>query len=591
MSTHRDAIRILHVDDNPDIAAMTETFLERENERFTVETMTNTREALNRVAANPPDCIVSDYDMPGLNGLEFLEAIREDYPELPFILFTGKGSEEVASDAISAGVTDYLQKESATSQYAVLANRILNAVEGFVAQQERQRHLDAIETAQEGISILDEDRFVYVNEAYATLYGYDPEEMLGEHWSLIYPEEEVPEARDKILPEVMETGHWHGKTTGLRKDGSTFVEDHTLALTEGGELVCTVRDITEREQQQKRLENTLTRLELAVEGANLGVWDWDMRTDRVKFNERWAEILGHTLDEIEPRLEAWETRVHPADLDDVEAALQAHIDGETQYYDTEHRMRTADGNWKWIRDIGKVLERNDVGEAIRAAGIHLDITEQKERELELDQEKKRLEEFTSVVSHDLRNPLGVAKGRVELARDDCENEHLEAVEAALDRMDELINDLLLLARSGDHIDEMVPVELPTLVESCWRNVETADATIRTETDLTIRADRSRVSQLLENLFRNAIEHGGENVTVTVGELEDGFYVADDGPGIPDDEQDAVFEVGYSTLTGGTGFGLSIVNQVVKAHGWSIHVTDSSNRGARFEILGVDCVDG
>ena len=591
MSTHRDAIRILLVDDDPDVATMTATFLERENERFTVETTTTTSEALDRVARNPPHCIVSDYDMPSRNGLEFLEAIREDYPELPFILFTGKGSEEVASDAISAGVTDYLQKEATTSQYAVLANRIINAVEGFVAQRERQRHLDAIETAQEGISILDEDRFIYVNDAYADLYGYNPEEMLGEHWKLIYPDDEVAEARDEILPEVAESGHWHGKTTGLRKDGSTFVEDHTLALTEGGELVCTVRDITESEKQQKRLEHTLTRLELAVEGANLGVWDWDMRTDTVQFNERWAEMLGYTPDEIEPHLDAWETRVHPADIDDVEAALQAHIDGESQYYDTEHRMRTADGNWKWIRDIGKVLERNETGEAIRAVGIHLDITEQKERELELDQEKTRLEEFTSIVSHDLRNPLGVAKGRLELARDESDNEHLEAADAALDRMDELINDLLLLARSGDHIDEMAPVNLAKLVENCWRNVETGDACSKTATELTIRADRSRVSQLLENLFRNAIEHGGEDVTVTVGELKDGFYVEDDGPGIPGDDQDAVFEVGYSTLSGGTGFGLSIVNRVVKAHGWSIHVTDSSNDGARFEITGVQVTAG
>jgi len=377
MSTHPSTIRILHVDDDPGFTDMTAAFLEREDERFTVETATTASEGLDHVAEKRIDCIVSDYEMPGQTGIEFLEAVRTDYPNLPFILFTGKGSEAVAGDAISAGVTDYLQKGSAPSQYTVLANRILNAVEGFVARRERQRHLDAIETAQEGISVLDGDRFIYVNQAYADLYGYDPEEMVGEHWELIYPDGKIAEVREEILPTVEETGNWRGKTIGLRKDGSTFIEDHTLALTEGGELVCTVRDITESEERQKRLERTATRLELAVEGANIGVWDWDMRTDEVQFNDKWAEMLGYTLEDIEPHLDAWESRVHPDDIDDVEAALQAHIDEETPFYDTEHRIRTANGDWKWIRDIGKILERDDAGEPVRAVGIHLDITEQK----------------------------------------------------------------------------------------------------------------------------------------------------------------------------------------------------------------------
>lgn len=124
-------IRVLHVDDEPSLADMAATFLEREDDRITVHTGTNPADGLKQVADNEFDCIVSDYDMPGRTGIEFLEAVRENYSELPFILYTGKGSEEVASDAISAGVTDYLQKESGTGQYTVLANRISNAVEQY----------------------------------------------------------------------------------------------------------------------------------------------------------------------------------------------------------------------------------------------------------------------------------------------------------------------------------------------------------------------------------------------------------------------------------------------------------------------------
>ncbi len=122
---------------------------------------------------------------------------------------------------------------------------------------------------------------------------------------------------------------------------------------------------------------------------------------------------------------------------------------------------------------------------------------------------------------------------------------------------------------------------------CWQNVEMADATLHIETDQWIRADPSRLKQFLENLIGNAIEHGGEEATVTVGELADGFYIADDGPHIPEEERERVFETGYSTDDDGTGFGLNIVQEIATAHGWEVSVTDSEGGGARFEITSVD----
>ena len=124
----RQEIQILHVDDDPSIVNLTGTFLEREDDRFTIETATSADEGLERIHDRPPDCVVSDYNMPGTDGIEFLRALRKEHPNLPFILFTGKGSEEVAGDALRAGATDYIQKQSGSEQYELLANRIENAV-------------------------------------------------------------------------------------------------------------------------------------------------------------------------------------------------------------------------------------------------------------------------------------------------------------------------------------------------------------------------------------------------------------------------------------------------------------------------------
>jgi signal transduction histidine kinase len=214
------------------------------------------------------------------------------------------------------------------------------------------------------------------------------------------------------------------------------------------------------------------------------------------------------------------------------------------------------------------------------------MTERKHREQELTQQNDRLEQFASIVSHDLRNPLTVAEGRLELAKEECGSEHLDAVADAHERMGALIDDLLTLARHGEEVGDIESVNLVTLSENCWKNVAIAEATLKADIARPVQADKSRLQQLLENLFRNAIEHGGADVTVTVGQVDGGFYVEDDGPGIPIDERDDVFEAGYSTDEDGTGFGLSIVKQVADAHGWNVHVTEGSDGGARFEITGV-----
>ena len=221
--------------------------------------------------------------------------------------------------------------------------------------------------------------------------------------------------------------------------------------------------------------------------------------------------------------------------------------------------------------------------------VSYELERQRARE-QLQRERDRFEEFASVVSHDLRNPLQTASGRVGLLTEEIDSDHLPPLERALDRMDDLIDDLLTLARKGMQVEDMTDVDIVTLATEAWETARTDDATIKIQPDrLLIRADESRVRQLLENLFRNAVQHAGTDVTVTVSTLDDGFSVADDGPGIPDDASGKLFDAGYTTSEEGTGFGLSIVQEIATAHGWDVSAADGTGGGARFEIRGVKFV--
>jgi len=252
------------------------------------------------------------------------------------------------------------------------------------------------------------------------------------------------------------------------------------------------------------------------------------------------------------------------------------------------------------------IDANVLERAIRYA------IERHEQELALRRQNERLDQFASVVSHDLRNPLSIAMGNVEVVRESTGEDAVEDAAAtaddALERMDELIDDLLTIAREGRSVEEPVPVDLAAAARRTWETVDTAAMDLVVDADCTVLADDSRLQQLFENCYRNAREHAGEDATVTVGETADGagFFVADDGPGIPPGDRDDVFDPGYSSRESGTGFGLNIVREIARAHDWTVSVTDADRPdtdadrpgrteadgeagGARFEFRDVDLV--
>ena len=836
----RSLVSVLVVDGESGSVDTTASRLESRDDWIEATPVESAAAALDALSASSYDCVVSAYDLPGSDGVELLETVRERHGDVPFVLFTGAGSEAVASDAVSAGVDEYLRRGETSDQYARLADAVDDVASSPGDERRAEEHLERVSDAY---CEVDADwRVTYLNDRAVEMIDLDAEDLLGERIWDLFPGTSGTDS-ERALRETAEIGEPVRFEQHVGRLGADLVVN---AYPTPDGLALYFRDVTEKREQERELRELSERLQLAVEGADVGVWDWNVQTDVVRFDEQWAAMIGHSADDLAFDLSTWEDRVHPHDIGDVWSAIEAHFAGEVDLYQSDHRMRTKTGDWRWIRDRGRVVEWDEDGDPLRAVGIHIDITEEKSRERELERyrrvvdelpesvciydadgrialandhtgdvmqtdpeelvgresrlvdrirttgdedrfaalvdgerdsmtgtvevelprepeaivdydltrlvideefdgvlsiardvtderrrqrrlertsarlealferspdmidihdesgriidanramtdalgydrdevvgmnvwdideeldpeeaarlweeiemdetvrlettfvradgstfpaevhvrridvqgedrflassrdiserkayerrierENERLDEFASIVSHDLRNPLNVLSGYLRLARETGSESYFDRCERALDEMERLIEDVLALAKQGEAVGSFERVHLGELAAGYSddafgsasdddpfggdaSDAKTAPIEVAVEADSEICADSGRVRQLLGNLFRNADEHGGERVVV--GDLPDGFYVEDDGPGIDPDQREAVFESGYTTSETGTGFGLSIVQRIAEAHGWDVAVTEGDRGGARFEFTDVD----
>jgi PAS domain S-box-containing protein len=447
--------------------------------------------------------------------------------------------------------------------------------------QTRMTHSALFENSPDptvAISVSDGEPIVdSVNPAFQSTFGFDAAEAVGRSLNdLIVPPESLDTAR-QIDAQAKAGDPVDREVRRETVDGTRDFLLRSIPVHGEVDYYGVYRDVTERREREEQLRALFENASTAIaycefeDGEPIVVAVNPAFERTFGYDEGMA--VGRSIDEI----------IVPPGRESEAAAINDEAIAGTPV-ETEVRRRTASG----VRDffLRSVPVQPETG-GKRIYAIYRDISERKERERELRHQNERLDEFASLVSHDLRNPLNVAQGRLDLARAEADSDHLETVADAHDRMETLIEDLLELARQGGRIESLEPVALDDVTRGCWVNVATADATLEVATDATIRADRSRLQNLLENLFRNAVEHGGTDVTVTVSGLPDGFAVADDGVGVPADRREEVFETGVSTADGGTGFGLSIVQQIAEAHGWAVTVTESDGGGARFEVTGVE----
>lgn len=368
-SSETDAatIHVLHVDDEPGFCEMAGTFLEREHDAIDVTTATSAEGGLDRIEATsePVDCVVSDYDMPGTNGLELLERVRESHPNLPFVLFTGRGSEEIASEAITAGVSEYLEKQSGTEQYTVLANRIDNLVSQHRAERELEAATERTRKLYTGITdaILafdTEGRFTHLNDRAEELLERSETELLGKRIQEAFPGGAGTKFETEIRRVVREN-----EPVSFEEYSSTLDAWHHLRVvpTEDG-ITIHVNDVTEKRERERTIRRQNHRLTTLLENLPIVLTGLDDDGEYTLSKGRGLANLGVDIDETlgESALEKYaETPIE----DDLRRAL----DGEAFDVVRELRGRVFK---TWYRPV------TDESIPERTICVSLDVTERRE---------------------------------------------------------------------------------------------------------------------------------------------------------------------------------------------------------------------
>lgn len=302
----------------------------------------------------------------------------------------------------------------------------------------------------------------------------------------------------------------------------------------------------------------------------------------IEVNPAACEMLGYTHEEFHTLKPA---ELHPDDIDHVRDEFLTDVIKTGSSFTDDIQCLTKSGEVIPAEISGAALNP-DADNPTKMIAILRDISDRVARRKSLQEKVDRLDRFASIISHDLRGPLSVIRANAELIRRNSEVDRADKIIDATEQMDQMLSDLLTLTREGNIIDSTTAVELNEVAENSYSEILTDEMSLIIESSLRFKADRERLKQLLANLFKNARDHAKPPVTVTIGRVNHGFYVADDGPGIPEDEREQVFQWGKTTSVDGTGFGLAIVADIADAHGWDIQIQTSAAGGARFEFRGV-----
>lgn len=432
----------------------------------------------------------------------------------------------------------------------------------------------------------------YISDGCLDITGYSPQHFIG-NATLAYNDIVDPDYREplwRLWQELLEKHEiFEQEYPIITRNGDIrwvwergrgiFSEEGQLLFLEGF-----ITDITQRKQAEERLKKSKEQLALAIEGSGAGLWDWKVQTGETQFNERWAQIIGYTLEELTPiSIETWITHTHPDDLAQSNLLLQRHFSHEIPVYECEARMKHKDGHWVWILDRGKVTEWGSDGKPVRMTGTHLDISARKHAEEALRKANRQMRILTGITRHDILNSIMVVEGYLNLMEDsDAPPFHSgkENIQQALQKIKRQVQ----FTKEYETIGSQEPT---------WQNLDKILQDLDTPPSVQLQKDRCGVEiladpmlgKVFENLLDNSLRHGGDHiskvqVSCLISDADFTIIWEDNGSGVPYHEKERIFERGFGK---GTGLGLFLVREILGITGMTTQEAGIPGEGARFMI--------
>ena len=630
-------IRILYIDDYDLDRELVRDSLEKEHGGFVLMEASNKQEFESLLKNHAFDLVLSDFNIAGFEGLQVLEAVKEHAPEIPVIIVTGTGSEEIAVKALKQGASDYVIKRP--QHIRKLPQTILAVIEkqslmlkktlAEKALSQSESHLRIlVNTIPDLIWLKDPDGFyLSCNPMFERFFGAKESEIIGKT-DFDFVDKDLADffrendrkamAADSLKRNEEELTFADNGYSGIFETIKTPMRDSDGKLIG---VLGIARDITAQKQAEKELKEALLQQIEAVKAANVGLWDWDLTTNKVHYSNEWKRQIGYDDSEIEDDYKEWESRVHPDDLLMALKKVQNNINKKAKNHQTEFRFLHKNGTYLWILAQGSVITDKS-GQAIRMIGSHIDITERKLADREKENlraqltQAQKMESIGSLaggIAHDFNNILSSIIGFTELALDDVAKgtpleDNLQEVYTAGKRARDLVKQILAFARQSAEIRK--PIQVDTIAKEVLKLIRsTIPTTIEIKENIRSRSlimgNTSQVHQLFMNLCTNAaqamddaggiLEIGLTDVEINgqtalqLSELKFGNYmkvtVSDTGPGISPDIMGSIFDPYFTTKGAGegTGLGLALVHGIVESYGGKITVDSELGKGTVFSI--------